>query len=97
MDSRKPRLRPPLVPEPILRVPARAALGDGDIGADRGGSGGTPNGGDGDEALVHEGNEVGVQAEPGEVQREGACVGSHLVVANVSHDSRFTTLLNLCS
>lgn len=71
-------MRASLVPEPVLLVPAGAAVHDGDLGADRGGAGGTPDGGDGDGARVHEGDEVGVHAEPGEVQREGACAYHHL-------------------
>jgi len=72
MDFGNPSVRASLLPEPVLRIPEGAIVGDGDIGADSGGAGGTPDGGGGDKARVHEGDEVGVHAEPREIQREGA-------------------------
>jgi len=72
MDFGNHSLRASLLPEPVLRIPEGATVGDGDIGADSGGAGGTPDGGGGYKARVHEGDEVGVHAEPRVVQREGA-------------------------
>ena len=72
MDPRSTSVRAPLVPEPVLLVPEGAVIADGDLGADRGGSGGAPDGGDSDGSKVLEGYEVRVHAEPREVQREGA-------------------------
>jgi len=72
MDFGNPGVRASLLPKPVFRVPERATVCDGDFGADSGGAGGTPDGGGGDKARVHEGDEVGVHTEPREVQREGA-------------------------
>lgn len=78
MDFGNSSLRSPLVPEPVLRVQAGAAFGDGDLGADSGGAGGAPDGGGGDKARVHERHKMGIHAESGEVQREGARAHYHL-------------------
>lgn len=58
MDLRNPSLRSSLVPQPILLVPARTVVHDVDLGADRGGSAGPPDGVDGDDESVLQREEV---------------------------------------
>uniref|UniRef100_A0A2N9I7F6 Oligopeptide transporter 7 n=1 Tax=Fagus sylvatica TaxID=28930 RepID=A0A2N9I7F6_FAGSY len=63
VDSRKPSMCAPLLPEPILLVPQRASDCDIDLGSDCGGSAWPPDGVDFNGESVLQGTEVGVHAE----------------------------------
>lgn len=72
VDSRNPSMRPPLLPQPVLLVPSRAALYHLDLGSDRGGSTRPPHGLDDLAPSVLQGARVGVHAQFRPVQRERA-------------------------
>jgi hypothetical protein len=78
VDSRKPSMCAPLLPEPILLVSQRASDCDIDLGSDCGGSAWPPDGVDFNGESVLQGTEVGVHVESRSVQREGARVDHHL-------------------
>lgn len=66
------RLRPALLPQPVLLVPPRAALYLLHLRSDRRRAPRPPNGGGAPAAGLLPGAEVGIHPQPGEVQREGA-------------------------
>jgi hypothetical protein len=72
VDSRNASMRPPLLPQPVLLVPSRAALDHVDIGSDRGGPARPPHGLDDHAPSVLQGARVGVHAQSRPVQRERA-------------------------
>jgi len=67
MDIRNTRLRSSLLPEPILRVPSRAAFRNSNLSTDSGGSIGASNGINVNEESFHEREEVGIYVESREV------------------------------
>uniref|UniRef100_A0A2N9F2G5 Uncharacterized protein n=1 Tax=Fagus sylvatica TaxID=28930 RepID=A0A2N9F2G5_FAGSY len=78
VDSRKPSMCAPLLPEPILLVLQRASDYDIDLGSNCGGSTWPPDDIDFNRKSVLQGTEVGVHAKSRSVQREGAHADHHL-------------------
>lgn len=77
MGSGGAGLLPPLFSKPVLLVPPRAADHQLNLRPDRGGAAGAPDGEGGHPARVLPGAEVGVHAQPGAVQCEGARPDHH--------------------
>lgn len=65
-------LRPAILPQPVLLVPSRAALGHRHLRPGRRGAPRPPHGGGAHAARVLPGAKVGIQPQPRAVQCEGA-------------------------